>query len=69
MQTNIVKKMPSLRAGYIDPWWISSTNFDYPKYWRLDCEELAAEVTVEEKEAIRKDKMYKETLKVAARIA
>jgi len=35
----------------------------------MDCEELAAGKTVEEKEAIRKDKMYKESLKVAARIA
>jgi hypothetical protein len=35
----------------------------------MDCEELAARKTVEEKEAIRKDKMYKEGLKVVARIA
>jgi hypothetical protein len=35
----------------------------------MDCEKLAARKTVEEKETIWKDKMYKEGLKVAARIA
>jgi hypothetical protein len=35
----------------------------------MDAKELAARETVEAKEAIRKDKMYKEGLKVACRIA
>jgi len=35
----------------------------------MDCEELAAGKTVEEKEAIRADKMYREGLKVVGRIA
>jgi len=35
----------------------------------MDCEELAAGKIVEEKEAIRADKMYREGLKVACRIA
>jgi hypothetical protein len=69
MQTHIVKKVPTLRAGYIDHWLICGSIFQYPKDWKMDCEELAARKTVEEKEAIRKDKMYKEGLKVAARIA
>jgi hypothetical protein len=69
MQTRIVKKMPSLRAGYIDPWLICASNFQYPKHWKLDGEELAAGETVEEKEKIRANKMYREGLKVACRIA
>jgi hypothetical protein len=35
----------------------------------MDCEELKGGETVEEKEKIRRDKMYKEGIKVAARIA
>jgi len=35
----------------------------------MDCEELATRKTVEEKEAIRVDKIYREGLKVACRIA
>jgi hypothetical protein len=35
----------------------------------MDSEELAAGKTVKEKEAIRADKMYKESLKIACRIA
>jgi len=64
-----VKKAPNLRAGYIDPSLILASNFQYPKNWRMDCEELVAGETIEEKEAIRVDKMYREGIKVSARIA
>ena len=69
VQTHIVKKAPTLRATYIDPWLICASNFQYPKDWAMDCEELATRKTIEEKEAIRADKMYREGLKVACRIA
>ena len=68
-QTHIVKKAPNLRAGYIDPSLILASNFQYPKNWRMDCGELAAGETIEEKEAIRADKMYREAIKLAAWIA
>jgi hypothetical protein len=35
----------------------------------MDCGELAAGETIEEKEAIRADKMYREAIKLAAWIA
>ena len=69
MQTSIVKKIPSLKVGYIDPWWISSNNFNDAKTWKLDGEELKNGKTVEEKEAIRNDALHKAGVKVAARIA
>jgi hypothetical protein len=69
MQTHIVKKAPTLRAAYVDPWLICASNFQYPKDWAMDSEELAARKTVKEKEAIWADKMYKESLKVVLRIS
>jgi hypothetical protein len=69
MQTYIVKKMPSLKAGYIDPWLICASNFQYPKDWPLDDKELAGGETVEEKEKIWTKKIYQVSLRVACRIA
>jgi hypothetical protein len=69
MQAHNVKKMPSLSVGYIDPYYISSSKFNYPKYWDLDHEELKGGKTVKEKEAIRDNKIYMASIKVAARIA
>ena len=40
MQVHIVKQMPSVKAGYIDPQAIAQTNFNYPKQWKLDDKEL-----------------------------
>ena len=54
MQVHIVKQMPSMKAGYIDPQCIAQTNFNYPKQWKLDAKELAAGKTLREKEHIRK---------------
>ena len=69
MQVHIVKQMPSVKAGYIDPQAIAQTNFNYPKQWLLDAKELAAEKTLWEKEHIRTMKLREESLKVAAYIA
>ena len=46
MQVHIVKQMPSLKAGYVDPQPIAQTNFNYPKQWTLDAKELAAAKTL-----------------------
>ena len=69
MQVYIVKQMPSVKAGYIDPQAIAQTNFNYPKQWKLDAKELAAAKTFREKERIRTAKLREESLKVAAYIA
>ena len=69
MQVHIVKQMPSLKAGYVDPQAIAQPNFNYPKQWTLDAKELAATKTLREKEHIRMAKLREESLKVAAYIA
>ena len=69
MQVHIVKQMPSVKAGYVDPQPIAQTNFNYPKWWTLDAKELAAAKTLQEKEHIRTAKLREESLKVAAYIA
>ena len=69
MQVHIVKQMPSVKAGYVDPQAIAQTNFNYPKRWTLDAKELAAAKTLREKERIRSAKLREESLKVAAYIA
>ena len=46
MQVHIVKQMPSVKDGYIDPQAIALTNFNYPKQWKLDAKELAAGKTL-----------------------
>ncbi|XP_066357512.1 uncharacterized protein [Miscanthus floridulus] len=69
MQVHIVKQMPSVKAGYVDPQPIAQTNFNYPKRWTLDAKELAAAKTLREKEHIRTAKLTEESLKVAAYIA
>ena len=69
MQVHIVKQMPSVKAGYIDPQAIAQINFNYPKQWELDAKELATGKTLREKEYIRTTKLRKESLKVAAYIA
>ena len=69
MQVHIVKQMPSVKAGYIDPQAIAQTNFNYPKQWKLDTKELAAGKTLREKEDIRAKKLRQESLKVSAYIA
>ena len=69
MQVHIVKQMPSVKAGYVDPQAIAKTNFNYPKQWTLDAKELAAAKTLWEKEHIRTAKLREESLKVAAYIA
>ena len=61
--------MPSVKVGYIDPQAIAQTNFYYPKQWKLDDKELAAEKTLWEKEHIRTAKLREESLNVAAYIA
>ena len=66
---HIVKQMPSLKAGYVDPQAIAQTNFNYPKQWTLDAKELAVAKTLREKERIRTAKLREESLKVAAYIA
>ena len=69
MQTHIVKQMPSLSSGYVDPQSIAATTFNYPKNWKLDGKELAAGKTVVEKEQIRQKQIRTESIKVAAYIA
>ena len=69
MQVHIVKQMPSVKAGYIDPQAIAQTNFNYPKQWKLDAKELAAAKTLREKERIHTVKLREESLKVEAYIA
>ena len=61
--------MPSVKAGYIDPQAIAQTNFNYPRQWKLDAKELAAEKTLQEKEDIRAKKLRQEPHKVSAYIA
>ena len=69
MQVHIVKQMPSVKAGYVDPQAIAQTNFNYPKWWTIDAKELAAAKTLWEKERIRTVKLREESLKVVAYIA
>ena len=69
MKVHIVKQMPSVKAGYIDPQAIAQTNFNYPKQWKLDAKELAAGKTLWEKEDIHTKKLRQESLKVSAYIA
>ena len=69
MQVHIVKQMPSVKAGYIDPQAIAQINFNYPRQWKLDAKELAAGKTLQEKEDIRAKKLRQESLKVSAYIA
>ena len=69
MQVHIVKQMPSVKAGYIDPQAIAQTNFNYHKRWTLDAKELATAKTLWEKERIRTAKLREESLKVVAYIA
>ena len=69
MQVHIVKQMPSVKAGYIDPQAIAQTNFNYPKQWKLDNKELAAGKTLREKEHIHTNKLKEESPKVSAYIA
>ena len=69
MQVHIVKQMPSVKPGYIDPQAIAQTNFNYPRQWKLDAKELAAGKTLREKEDIRAKKLRQESLKVSAYIA
>ena len=64
MQVHIVKQIPSVKAGYVDPQDIAQTNFNYPKRWILDAKELAAAETLREKERIRTAKLREESLKV-----
>ena len=52
MQVHNSKQMPSVWDGYLDPQCIAQTNFSYAKQWALDCKELAAEESIEEKEKI-----------------
>ena len=69
MQVHIVKQMPSVKAGYLDPQAIAQTNFNYPKRWTLDAKELATAKTLWKKERTRTAKLSEESLKVAAYIA
>ena len=69
MQVHIVKQMPSVKAGYLDPQAIAQTNFNYHKRWTLDAKELATAKTLREKELICTAKLREESLKVAAYIA
>ena len=69
MQVHIVKQMPSVKAGYVDPQAVAQTNFNYPKWWTLDAKELAATKTLREQERIRTVKLREESLKVVAYIA
>jgi len=64
MQVHIVKQMPSVKAGYIDPQAIAQINFNYPKQWKLDVKELAAGKTLREKEHIRTAKLREESLRL-----
>ena len=69
MQVHLSKQMPSVRAGYVDPQCIAQPNFNYAKEWSLDCNELAARKTVEEKEEIWNKEIRAVALKTAAYIA
>ena len=69
MQVHIVKQMPCVKAGYVDPQAIAQINFNYPKRWTLDAKELAAVKTLRDKERIRTTKLREESLKVATYIA
>ncbi|XP_066341111.1 uncharacterized protein [Miscanthus floridulus] len=69
MQADFVRKRPALKHRYIDPSPIASTNFNYPKEWKLDCKELGGGKTLKGKEDIRNKKILEESLKVAAYIA
>ena len=64
MQVHIVKQMPSVKAGYIDPQAIAQTNFNYPKQWKLDAKELAAGKTLRKKEHIRTAKLREESIQL-----
>ena len=68
MQVHISKQMPSVRWGYVDPQCIAQPNFNYAKEWSLDCNELAAGKTVEEKEEIRNKEIRAAALKTVAYI-
>ena len=68
MQVHIVKQMPSVKAGYIDPQAIAQTNFTYPKQWKLNDKELAARKTLQKKEHIHTKKLREESLKVSVYI-
>jgi hypothetical protein len=59
MQAHNVKKTLSLSVEYIDPYYISSSKFNYPEYWPQNHEELKDGKTIKEKEVIRKDKIYR----------
>ena len=61
--------MPSVRSGYVDPQCIAQPNFNYAKQWSLDCNELAAGKTIEEKEEIQNKEIRAATLKTTAYIA
>ena len=61
--------MPSVKVGYIDPQAIAQTNFNYPRQWKLEDNELAAGKTLREKEHIHTKKLREESLKVSAYIA
>ena len=65
MQVHIVKQMPSVKAGYVDPQSIAQTNFNYPRQWKLDAKELVIGKTLREKEDIRAKKLRQESLKVS----
>ena len=69
IEVHIVKQMPSVKAGYIDPQAIAQTNFKYPRQWKLDAKELSAGKTIREKEDIHAKKLRQEPLKVLAYIA
>ena len=57
MQVHIVKQIPSVKVGYIDPQATAQNFFNYPKQWKLDDKELAAGKTLREKEDIRAKKL------------
>ena len=68
-QVHVSKQMPSVRDGYLDPQCIAQTNFSYAKQWALDCKELAAAETIEEKEKIQNKEIREASLKVASYIS
>ena len=69
MQVHIVKQIPSVKVGYIEPQAIAQINFNYPRQWKLDAKELAAGKTLREKEDIHANKLRQEFLKVSVYIA
>jgi hypothetical protein len=69
MQAHLVKKMPRMKVGYVDAQPIAQIVFNYPSKWKLDCKELAAGETVEEKEKIQTRIIREESLKVTAYLA